>query len=161
MPYVVSLNEFARLIRKLPDDAERAIVRGLRSSALRLEGMVPEEISSTSPFPPQDTGELSRSVRTTRIRKGAVVTVDAPHAPFMEYGTRPHMPPLAPLMEWCLRKRLADNEEEAVQVARRIAKKIARYGISPRHFMKRALKRLVQSGFIKNEIRRELNNMER
>lgn len=36
---------------------------------------------------PVDSGELVRSIR----RRGTVITIDAPHWHFVEYGTRPHI----------------------------------------------------------------------
>lgn len=41
-------------------------------------------------------GELRESVHV----EGARIVVDAPHAAAVNNGSRPHMPPLAPLIEW-------------------------------------------------------------
>ena len=41
-------------------------------------------------------GELRESVHA----EGATVVVDAPHAAAVNNGSRPHMPPLAPLIAW-------------------------------------------------------------
>jgi len=162
MAYKVTLDQFARRCDRLGGDLAAAARRGLRSAAYRLEGLVVEALAEPGEgnrFPPQDTGELSRSVHTTAVDDGAVVSVDAPHAPFIEFGTRPHHPPLQPLADWAYRKGLADTEEEALEVARRIAEIIARRGTLPHHFVARAIERLRRRGIVNQEIRRELERL--
>jgi len=148
--------ELAMVIERLPETQRQAAIRGARSAAYRLEGMVKDSIASTTPYPPQDTGELTRSVKTTPIPRGALVAADAPHAPFMEFGTRPHFPPTAPLAEWAYRKGLADSEEEAQGIAFSIARKIATRGLAPRHFMARAIDEFKRLNILRDEIIDEL-----
>jgi hypothetical protein len=155
----ISLGAFTDRLDKLPADLEAACLRGLRSAAMRLEGMIPEAIQSTAPYPPNDTGELMRSHYSQPTPRGAVAGVSAPHAPFMEYGTRPHCPPEQPLAEWAYRKGLADSEEEAQQMARAICRKIAREGLAPRHFLARAVRMLMDRGIVEEELRRELHEV--
>ena len=152
MTTTIDIGDFARKMGEAGGKMETAALRGLRSAAYRLEGLVTEAIAATQPYPPEDTGELKRSVHTTPTRGGAVVSVDAPHAPFMEYGTRPHWPPLVPLAEWAYRKGLADSEEEARAVAFLVARQISRRGIAPRHFMARAIQELERQNIIEEEI---------
>lgn len=45
-------------------------------------------------------GELRESVHVEARAAGAATVVDAPHAVDVETGSRPHMPPLAPLVAW-------------------------------------------------------------
>ncbi len=45
-------------------------------------------------------GELRESVHAEERTRGAAVVVDAPHAAPVETGSRPHTPPLAPLVAW-------------------------------------------------------------
>lgn len=49
-----------------------------------------------------DTGELRNSCEWDH--KTMQLGVTAPHGAFMEVGTRPHMPPIEPLVEWAKRK---------------------------------------------------------
>lgn len=108
MAYRVSVNRFARIVAKMGPDMEAATIRGLQSAALRLEGMIPEAIQDSRPYPPIDNSVLMNSHYTTLTERGALVGVDAPHAPFMEYGTRPrtsnNWPPFGPLADWSYRK---------------------------------------------------------
>lgn len=108
--HVVTLDGFARELRKLPKTAERAMVRGLRSAALRTQGQVVVEIDTAKPYPAVDRGTLRRSVGVDNHPDGALLSVDAPYAAAMEYGTRPFFPPLAPLEEWVQRKGLAGKK---------------------------------------------------
>lgn len=94
----------AWLVRQTPE-LERAGVRGMRKGAVFLHGQVVLEIGRAQPRPAVDTGELRNSVNTTAHPQGAIVSVDAPHAPFMEYGRRPgKMPPVGPIEDWLRRK---------------------------------------------------------
>jgi hypothetical protein len=45
-------------------------------------------------------GELRETVHTDESEHGAAIVVDAPHAAPVETGSRPHTPPLAPLIAW-------------------------------------------------------------
>lgn len=136
-----------------------AVVRGIHSAAYRLQGMVPISIAETKPYPPQDTGDLTRSIKTTKKENGATVMADAPHAPFMEYGTRPHFPPLAPIKQWVWRKFDVATEEEAEEIALAICRKIAHHGIAPRWFMKRALEQFKREKILKQEVEREMQSI--
>jgi hypothetical protein len=155
----LTLEAFGRRLRELPADLERATIRGEHRAAERLEWLVIEAIGDTRPYVPHDTGQLTRSVRTEKNADGAEVVVDAPHAPFVEYGTRPHRPPLQPLIAWAVRKGFASTEEEAYPIAMGIARKIERRGTDPRHFMARAMKEFIRRGILQDEIRAELEDI--
>lgn len=45
-------------------------------------------------------GELREAVHAEERAQGAAIVVDAPHAAPVETGSRPHTPPLAPILEW-------------------------------------------------------------
>jgi len=53
-----------------------------------------------------DTGELYSSIKVSASAKGRSVVVysDSKHAPFIEFGTAPHFPPLDAIRAWCARK---------------------------------------------------------
>ena len=138
---VVTLQQFAELLDDLPKELEVAVIRGLRSAALRGVGFVTEEIDQASPYPPVNFGVLRQSTRRALLPKGAQVFNDAPHFPFLEFGTRPHFPPIAPLVVWATRKFGADAAE-AESIAWAVAKKIARDGIAPRGFFAKAMVRM-------------------
>lgn len=78
-----------------------------------------------------DTGELYDKVRIKTARNGLSVVVGstAKHAPYIEFGTRPHFPPLDKIRAWCIRKGIDPG------AAYPIAKKIAKYGTPPRPWL--------------------------
>jgi len=154
--YRVTIDEFARIIARLSPELEKAVIRGLQSAALRLEGIVVEEIDNAEPDPAVDRGELRNSHRMTRTSRGARVEMTAPHAAAIEYGTRPFFPPTEPLARWALRKGIADDEEEAEEIAYAIALKISVDGIFPRAYMAKSVDRLITDRILSEEINREL-----
>jgi hypothetical protein len=147
-------------VEKLGEDGEAAVIRGLQDATLRLQAFVPEAIAETTPYPPQDTGELTRSAHSELSDRGGFVIVDAPHASHMEYGTRPHFPPLQPIKDWVLRKGIADTEEEADQAALNVARKIAARGLAPRFYMRRAVEKLIKGKYLQRSVGRELKAIE-
>src|SRR5262245_29707145 len=55
-----------------------------------------------------DTGELYGSIDYRAARNGLdyVVGSSAEHAPYVEFGTAPHFPPVDAIKAWCVRKGL-------------------------------------------------------
>ncbi len=62
---------------------------------------------------------------------------------WVEEGTRPHWPPLAPLEMWAMRK---FPGEDALMIAKAVRAKIARYGTQGAHMFERAWNEGGQSG---------------
>jgi len=152
-----ALRALNKLIQELPGDMEPKIVRGLRGTAYRGIGVVADRIETTKPRAPIDTGDMKRSVRARDIPGGAVLAVESPHAVFMERGTRPHMPPVAPLAEWARAKGIAATDSEAASVGYAVALKIAREGTEPRWFFRRSMRYIMRS-VLPDEIDRELRS---
>lgn len=146
----------AKKVKHASKEVKGAIIRGMQSAAMRGVGIVTEKISSTSPYPPQNTGQLKGSVGFDKLPDGGRIKVDAPHATFMEHGTRPHMPPLKPLVLWAVRK-FGVSEKEAYPIARSVQLKISKDGIEPRHFMKNSIPEIER--VMMREIHRELGKI--
>jgi hypothetical protein len=150
---VLTLNQFADLLQGMPKEIEHAVVRGLRSAALRGVGFVVEEIDQAKPYPAVNFGQLRQSIKRAPLPRGAQVFSDAPHFPFIEYGTRAHFPPIAPLVTWATRK-FGVDEDEARAIAWAVALKIAKEGIAPRHFFAKGMARM--HAIVDSEIAHEL-----
>lgn len=153
MAQQVSLKEFSRLVVRYPPRWERAIITGLRRSATRLNREVVRQIGIAKPYPAVDRGELKGSVRTTKKDRGAKVGVYAPHSRLIERGTRPFHPPLGPLADWALRKRIALDEVHAMVIARGIQKKFEREGMAPRFYFRKAIAIWRRGKFAQKEIK--------
>lgn len=106
----VTLAGFERDLRKLPQTAKRAMIRGLRSAALRTKVEVVIQIDTAKPYPAVDRGTMRRSVGVDNHPDGALLSVDAPYASSIEHGTRPFFPPLQPIEDWVIRKGLAGKK---------------------------------------------------
>lgn len=150
----LSIDGFVRKLEAMPEEVRSAAVRGLQGAAMVLAAEVPIQISHASPYPAVDTSYLRNSVQLTVLHDGAEVSVDAPYAAPMEYGTRPFTPPLKPLVEWAMRKGFAEDEKGATAIARAVQKKIAREGIAPRAYFRKSWNKSRRK--MHAEVRREL-----
>lgn len=86
---VGSFAELARIIRRDMKAKEAKVAKGLRNAAAGGRGIIKRNV-------PVAFGEIRESAHT----EGSKVVVDAPHAAAVNNGSRPHWPPLAPLIEW-------------------------------------------------------------
>lgn len=134
----LTLDQFSKELGRLPQKLEGAIIRGLRSAAARGVSEVIQAIHTSSPYPPIDTGGLARSVEHSDLPRGGRIAVDAPHAAVMENGARPFWPPLDPLIDWAKRKFGVDDHDAEV-IAEGVQRKIAMFGIEPRHYFRSAM----------------------
>lgn len=153
----LSLAQYAALIKDMPPEVEAAVMRGIKSAALRGVGIIVKHIDTASPYPAVNNGALRQSVRVSFTARTAVLSVDAPHAIFIDKGTRPHRPPIGPLIVWATRK-FGLDEREARRVAWAVALKIEREGIAPRNFMARAMAE-IKGEVLNTEIMRELEQL--
>jgi hypothetical protein len=119
--------------------------------------MVVEEIDTAQPSPAVDRGMLRGSVEPMDVPDGTVVSVGAPHAAIMEHGTRPFWPPAEPLIEWAIRKGLADDRDEAEEIVFGIQRAIATSGIEPRNYFSKAFERVLP--VIMQEVEHELEGL--
>jgi hypothetical protein len=138
--HVLSLDEAIRMVRtEIMPKIEEAVIRGMKSSALLLEGKIVQEIDTANPYPAVDTGALRGSFQTKFTDRTVVVFSDLPYAAAMEFGTRPFFPPVDPIAEWVMRKGISNDASEAKGIAFAIAKKFSKQGIKPRFFTKKAI----------------------
>lgn len=72
------------------------------------------------------------------------ISYSAPHAEFVEFGTGPHMPPVAPIKKWVQDKLRIANDKRAQQIAWAIAKDIEKFGIQERPFLRNARDSVIQ-----------------
>lgn len=72
---------------------EKRVLKGFHTAARRGAKHVRENM-------PVAFGELKNAVRAVTKPYGAAIEVDAPHAEAVEKGSRPHWPPLAPILAW-------------------------------------------------------------
>lgn len=83
-----------------------------------------------------DTGDLHGSIDVRISPQGLSIGVGstAHYAPYVEFGTRPHFPPLEPIREWCRSRGIPES------AAFPIARKISEVGTPERPFLYPAYK---------------------
>lgn len=91
---------FAQVFRQ----NEAARVQRVRSALYEAALLGAEVIAAAAPV---DQGTLKASIRVQPVGADGTpeLVIDAPHAAFVEYGTRPHLPPQLPILEWVRRHR--------------------------------------------------------
>lgn len=144
---------------------ERARANAVRDSMLEAALLGAEIVAEAVPH---DQGILRSSVHAIRTGTGAEVVADAPHAGVIEGGSRPHLPPLQPLIDWVIRhanlfdlnrRRLRPLAMGPVRTARQqrtrdaaIAESAAAVGIAEAIQHKIALKGSEPTWFMKNSL---------
>jgi HK97 gp10 family phage protein len=70
-----------------------------------------------------DTGDLYGSIEVSISKQGLVIAVGSKekYAPFVEFGTSPHFPPLEPIRAWCRSRGI--DEKAAFPIARAISER--------------------------------------
>lgn len=148
----VTLGQFAAIVHALPDKLTQASINAARKSAMRLAVMVEASIRSNEPFALVDRGRLVQTVQVTPTPTGAIVRVDAPYAAPLEYGARPFMPPLEPILEWAQRK----GFDDPMAVAQAVRWRFFKYGMKPKRFFWRAVQQWKATNDLPREIHKAL-----
>lgn len=111
-------------------NAQETIARRTKEAMAKELASLLKELRATLPHA---SGALRGSLGTTLISTGtitrAAIGTALPYALAVEKGTRPHRPPLAPLISWAQRKPgLVRSEKDAKRIGFLVARKIARVG---------------------------------
>ena len=99
---------------------------------------------------PVDTGQYASSWDMTVTEKAMIIGNFAPHAPIIEFGARPFTPPIKPLLEWAKRvlqdpSQPPNYSEEVRTLAYGTQKRIAKYGMRPRHVLTNMLPKIIDN----------------
>lgn len=121
--------QLAGLLRKHEKERIRRIRRNLQRTAKDAVPIIKENAPKAFFF-------LEDSVHDEDMK----TVVDAPHAAAVEVGSRPHTPPLDPLVAWVVLKiTQMGSGEEARRIARAIQIKISKVGTRPHWFVRSSL----------------------
>jgi len=93
----VTLAELPAAWKNLIARNKHAVIMGLRATAR--DAKVIARAAS-----PLDQGLFRSSWKVIYDAEGAMLVNDAPHADIIEFGSRPHWPPSAPIRAWVIRK---------------------------------------------------------
>jgi len=137
MVKIVSLDKFADEIRDLAKKQRESFKNAVIEA---LYEQLPKLVSVS----PVDTGLYSQSWQVEVEKDMAMIGNYAPHAPIIEFGARPFMPPLGPLLYWAkriLQKTELDSEVYALAVGTQ--QKIAREGMKPKFILTNAIEEIM------------------
>lgn len=125
----------------------KAIHAGLRGAAIVVEGAAKKNLKASGA---RDEGHLVNSITHDVRTHSAYVGSNLEYAPWVEFGTRPHFPPVDALKGWARRKLGDENAAFA------IAKKIAKKGTKAKPYLRPALdlNRRNINNIFRNEIRK-------
>jgi hypothetical protein len=112
-------DEVAANIKRFKEEAIAATKDALNEQALNIRS---QAIQNITDLPAVDTGRLRSSIAIEIFDDGLArrIGTDVPYAAYIEFGQRPHMPPIEPIKEWCRRHGIP--EEAAYAIALKIAK---------------------------------------
>jgi len=121
--------------------ADRILRRVLRAKVSALTGLVRARVVEKAPV--GATGALRSSIQEEIEERGdeviGYVLTNLDYALPVEFGSRPHFPPIEPLEYWARRK-LQLSAAEAENVAWRVARKISQKGTEGHHMFEHGLK---------------------
>lgn len=115
----------------------KALVKGVDKGLHRAVERAADEVRANAP---EASGMLRDSIHVVGLR----IVCDAPHAIYVERGTRPHWPPIAPILAWVELKGFvgisaSGKPQTAESIAHAIAHKISVEGTKPTWFMRRSI----------------------
>lgn len=122
----------ARISININKNAEKEVLDKIDAA---LDDIVDFAFEKSQESCPVDEATLKKSGRIERLYLNKKIIYDAPHAAYLEFGTRPHMPPVAPLIAWAKRV-LRVSDAEAKSIGWAIAKKIAEKGTEPQPYLR-------------------------
>jgi len=154
------LDKILKEIDNFEKKSTQSVEQIVRGAAKYCAGEAKKKISQPYPEGAVDTGQLKNNITYERAPEQEGITyrvgTNVLHAPFIEFGTKPHFPPLGDethgLIRWVIRHmgaakgktpvfgkvKKTDRVDKAKSIAFAIAKKIAKYGTPPKPFLRPA-----------------------
>lgn len=150
----IDVKELRRIQKEIEEKIEALhgseMLMAIRTATLLVERKAKQ-------FSPSNTGRLRASITPAVFSHGetieGIVGSNVTYAPYVEFGTKPHWPPIAPLIRWVHLKKMAGTysvksrrrtggagrqRSEDYIVAKWIQKAIARRGTKPQKYLERA-----------------------
>lgn len=127
-------------------ERRKAVILGIQRSIPMLVAMSPV-----------DTGHYAESWDMTETETSAILGNYAPYAGVIEWGARPHKPPIGPLLVWAKRvtgssSQPPDYDSHVWALAISVQKKIEAEGQAPRHILENAIPKIIEN--IREELKR-------
>jgi hypothetical protein len=130
--------DLAKAFQAAPEIVERELAAAVRRATLLLG----REVRERTPVGATALLRESISARSPRLMAEGVVIGEVgtslAHAEPVELGTKPHFPPILPLVDW-VKSKLGIPADEARHVAFLISRKIGKRGTKPARMFSKAL----------------------
>lgn len=146
---VVPLDKFSKEL----GDLSRGQIKQFKAGVIDALAMNLKTLVERSPV---DTGLYAQSWALTVTEKSALIGNTAPHAGIIEFGARPFVPPIGPLLEWARRVlKRPEIDDQCWALAKGTQMKIAEEGMEPKHVLGGALDKIVED--IRIRVKEHLN----
>lgn len=146
----VQLKDFGNVLKEFSHKHISEIKKGVASGVAK---SIPHLVESS----PVDTGLYAQSWDFSVDPEKVTLGNYAPHAPIIEFGTRPFTPPIGPLLAWA--KRVLKDPSQPPEyskavwgLAKGVQKKISEVGLEPKKVLENALPQIEEN--IIEELRR-------
>ena len=119
-----------------------------------MKGIVAKEVVDAIPRlvkkSPVDTGQYANSWMFTPSEEKVILGNHAPHAVVIEFGARPHTPPIGPLLAWAKRVLKDDSQPpdyspQVWALAKSVQTKIEEIGQAPKHILTKEIPEIIKN----------------
>jgi hypothetical protein len=147
--------QLLKIKRYVSDDRFKQVLgKVLTAAGMDLEEKTAKNIHERA----SNTGRLGQSWTVQPISYDKVkVFTNVLYAPFVEYGTRPHLPPFDPIRKW-VHEKFQLSGKKLDEVAAKVRWKIFRKGTSEKRYLRDAVEKFNLSAYI-DELIREWENV--
>lgn len=132
----MNIKEWQDSLKKKQKEMEEQVKTALLDAANHALYYVQKTaIPEAKPYPPVGvTGIYAASWKVVETGEANTILLqnDAPYAPVIEYGSRPHIAPLRPLLQW-VRRKFGVDDKSAYAIAKGVQNAIAARGTKPRY----------------------------
>jgi hypothetical protein len=125
----IKIDRLSAAFGRMFESYRAAQKRGLLNAAIKGQSWIVTKIlPSIEPYPPFDMGAFRAGWNFKATEDGAIIFNPVPHAPFINFGVPKPRVSGRHLVEWVIRKNIADSKN-APRVAWLIARKINARGL--------------------------------
>lgn len=133
--------QLAELFERAPDITREALLTAMIDADALVQGELQRELPRGAGGAGGLAGSIQREEHPLADNVLGLVYSDRPYAAYVELGTKPHTPPIQPLIDW-VEARLGERGRTAVGIAHAIKTTIARRGTEPKPIWRDTYNRL-------------------
>ena len=98
----VGFKELQQDLKKMSKEIAEKVKQEAYASGKDVQGQAQDNLKALKAW---DTGHLANTILVDRSSDGSIVEIGptAPYGPYVEFGTKPHFPPMDALEDWARR----------------------------------------------------------